>query len=89
MVKSKEIPVGTESCSQADVLIFMDKYPDVYFTTEQIRKALNVQNREKIAKFLRKLLKFNFVERKRVRGVNELLYKLKDIKEPGKEDGQA
>ena len=78
----KKTPVGTESCSQADVLLFMDKYPETYFTTEQIRKALKVENREKIAKFLRKLLKYEFVERKRVNGINELLYKLKDTQEP-------
>ena len=80
MVKKKSLDTGTESCSQSDVLAFMDMYPDTYFTTEQIREALNIEKREKIAKFLRKLLKYYFVERKRVNGINELLYKLKDIK---------
>lgn len=71
---------STESFSQADVLVLMDKYPDTYFTTEQIRKELGIKTREKVAKFLRKLLKFNFIERKRTSGTNELLYKLKEAK---------
>ena len=66
-----------ESGSQADVLTLMDHYPETWFTTEQIRVELKYKTREKIAKFLRKLSKSNFVEKKRIRGTNELLYKLK------------
>ncbi len=78
----------TESFTQADVLIFMDKYRDTWFTTEQVREALGAKTREKISKFLRKLVgKKNkkgeysgFVEKKRVRGTNELLYKIREGK---------
>ena len=69
-----------ESSSQSDVLVFMDYYPETWFTTEQIRIGLGLKTREKVSKFLRKLMKFDFVERKRVSGTNELLYKLKSIK---------
>ena len=70
-----------ESSSQSDVLCLMDKYPETWFTTEQIRQELGLKTREKISKFLRKLMKFNFIQRKRVNGTNELLYKLKEIKD--------
>jgi predicted transcriptional regulator len=69
-----------ESSSQADVLALMEMYPNTWFTTEQIRKELNLKTREKIAKFLRKLKTSNFVEKKRVSGTNELLYKFKEPK---------
>lgn len=69
-----------EGSSQSDVLIFMDIYPETWFTSEQIRDALNLKNREKVTKFLKKLVEFDFVERKRINGTNELLYKIKEIK---------
>ena len=71
----------SESSSQADVLVFMEKYRDTWFNTEQIRQELKLKTREKVSKFLRKLMKFDFVERKRISGTNELLYKIKESKE--------
>ena len=69
-----------ESSSQADVLALMEKYPGIYFTTLQIQKELGLKTREKIAKFLRKLMKSEFVDKKRVAGTNELLYRFKEPK---------
>lgn len=80
-MKDKKIKDRTiESSSQADVLVFMEKRPNTWFTTEQIREALGLKTREKIATFLRRLIKSDFVESKRVSGTNELLYKVKKIK---------
>jgi len=74
----------TDSSSQSDVLCWMEKYPDTWFTTEQIREALELKSREKISKFLRKLYKYQFVEKQRVNGTNELLYKIKSLELPKK-----
>jgi predicted transcriptional regulator len=74
--KNREI----ESSSQADVLCVMEKYPETYFTTEQIRIELKLKTREKISKFLKKLQKSGFIDRKRIKGTNELLYKFKELK---------
>lgn len=71
-----------ESSSQADVLTFLDKYPDTWFTTEQIRVELKLKTREKISKFLRKLFKLHFVERKRINKSKDLLWKIKELKCP-------
>jgi len=71
----REYDRTTDSSSQSDVILWMEKYPNTWFTTKQIRDALKLKSREKIAKFLRKLYKFKFVEMKRISGTNEKYYK--------------
>lgn len=73
---------ATDSSSQSDVLCWMEKYPDTWFTTKQIQEAVGSKSREKIGKFLRKLHKFKFVEKQRTVGTNELLYKINELEPP-------
>ena len=70
-----------ESSGQADVLTLLTKYPNTYFTSEQIRKELGLKTREKVARFLKRLLKGKFVDKLRTTGSNALLYKLKPVRE--------
>lgn len=65
-----------ESSSQGDVLNYMEENP-VWLNTKQIADGLGITSREKIAKFLRQLEKFKFVDRKRTKGSNELQYRIK------------
>jgi predicted transcriptional regulator len=73
----REYDKAVDNSSQSAVLAFMDKHRDTWFNTKQLKDELNIRTREKVALYLRKLIKFGFVERKRTNGTNVLLYKIK------------
>jgi len=49
---------------QSDVLQFAEEYGD-WFTSEDVCKKLDIKSRVVAAKFLRKLWKYNFLERRK------------------------
>ncbi len=69
-----------EGSSQGEVLDYMENHTG-WLTSKHIADGLNLQSREKVAKFLNRLEKFNFVERQRIIGSNELEYRIKPSKE--------
>jgi len=69
-----QIEPSKGSC-QTDVLTFAEEHGD-WFTSKDVCEKLDISTREVAAKFLRKLWKYKFLERRKKHESVELEYKI-------------
>ena len=69
-----QIEPSNDPC-QSDVLTFAEEHGD-WFTSKVASEKLNISSREVAAKFLRKLWKYKFLERRKKHESAELEYKI-------------
>lgn len=72
-------PVPSKEPAQSEVLYLLEKEKR-WMTSDEVRKALKIDSRDKAAKFLRRLWDYDFLERRKREASVELEYRYLDEK---------